>query len=462
MNTTMHTNADGGSGGSPSERYPAGVVLDTAAFIRLKDLSQFGGTCYVTPGVVREIRDAKARQNLQLQAELPQIIEPEEEDEKAVAAFAKQTGDFSSLSPTDIEVIAATRMLHRLSGPSAVRSLRARPLPTVEEVARVAHRWGPRPVAAASASTAAVASVTTTTEPHDLGEQSSGCCSDDGGDNPDACSGDSVSKDKATAEGHGSGRCCPPSDDRDDGVVGGAVVGPALLADGSAPPGYPTGLAGRRRSSRCSSCYFSASDADSEWGGFLDCADEDGNLYAELLQETQSAPGCAAAPSWTRSDGCCSLAEREAYGTEGAATKLRRAEGCEDGEGGPRRHEETGDEEGKQEQGEDGEDEQQKEEEDEEEEEEDEYVEDGEECGSVLGEMTSSGVGHDIVQEVLVEGGGWGDDGEGEWIDSDNFYRRRSRRLPHRADTTQRPLLPLLPPVHSRLSTSFLLKVRRE
>jgi rRNA maturation endonuclease Nob1 len=90
------------------------LVVDTGIFTRIKQLSSFGYENYYTvEGVIREIRDQAARQNLEFQSDLLQVISPTENDLAFVRRFAKLSGDLGFLSETDIHVIALTYMLQK-------------------------------------------------------------------------------------------------------------------------------------------------------------------------------------------------------------------------------------------------------------------------------------------------------------------------------------------------------------
>lgn len=93
------------------------LVVDTAAFLRLKQLDRYEyENVHVTPGVVSEIRDHVARHNLQFSLVIPKVTEPTEQDIATVRRCAKATKDLGFLSETDIQVLALTYMLQRLTG----------------------------------------------------------------------------------------------------------------------------------------------------------------------------------------------------------------------------------------------------------------------------------------------------------------------------------------------------------
>ncbi|XP_055388497.1 uncharacterized protein LOC129617135 [Condylostylus longicornis] len=116
---------------APSPIAKEHLVLDAGAFIRLKQLHLFGfETLHVTPGVAAEIRDRAARQNLNLMVTVPKISTPTEEDLAFVTRFSQQTGDLGFLSRTDLELIALTYMLQRMTGD--VASLKSKPESTLQ------------------------------------------------------------------------------------------------------------------------------------------------------------------------------------------------------------------------------------------------------------------------------------------------------------------------------------------
>ncbi|XP_017568061.1 RNA-binding protein NOB1 [Pygocentrus nattereri] len=87
------------------------VVADAAAFLRKAPLHEIGKNVYTLKDVVNEIRDKETRRNL---AVLPyQLIfkEPFPEHVRFVTEFSKKTGDYPSLSATDIKVLALTYQL---------------------------------------------------------------------------------------------------------------------------------------------------------------------------------------------------------------------------------------------------------------------------------------------------------------------------------------------------------------
>jgi RNA-binding protein NOB1 len=98
------------------------LVVDSGAII--SGLGGFGfhrvahSFCTV-PEVLAEIRDEKSRDHL---AALPFALEtrnPSEEAMKAVSEFAQKSGDYSSLSLTDLKLIALTYMLEAQAAGSA-------------------------------------------------------------------------------------------------------------------------------------------------------------------------------------------------------------------------------------------------------------------------------------------------------------------------------------------------------
>ncbi|XP_029904069.1 RNA-binding protein NOB1 [Myripristis murdjan] len=87
------------------------VVADAGAFLKKAPLQDIGKNIYTLKDVVDEIRDKPTRRSL---AFLPyQLIfkEPHPEHIRQVTEFSKKTGDYPSLSATDIKVLALTYQL---------------------------------------------------------------------------------------------------------------------------------------------------------------------------------------------------------------------------------------------------------------------------------------------------------------------------------------------------------------
>lgn len=94
------------------------VVLDANAFISAQSLLDLGADhrLVTTPDVMAELRDAKTRDMLE---KFPFKIEEIQCDKKSLALvkdFAKKTGDLTSLSDVDMELIALTLMLYVQNG----------------------------------------------------------------------------------------------------------------------------------------------------------------------------------------------------------------------------------------------------------------------------------------------------------------------------------------------------------
>ncbi|XP_061878520.1 RNA-binding protein NOB1-like [Entelurus aequoreus] len=89
------------------------VVADAGAFLKRAPLQNFGKNIYTLKAVVDEIRDKPTRRSL---AFLPyQLIfrEPRADVVRLVTEFSKKTGDYPSLSSTDIKVLALTVQLEQ-------------------------------------------------------------------------------------------------------------------------------------------------------------------------------------------------------------------------------------------------------------------------------------------------------------------------------------------------------------
>ncbi|XP_069824639.1 RNA-binding protein NOB1 isoform X1 [Dendropsophus ebraccatus] len=87
------------------------VVADSGAFLRNAALQEIGALIYTVREVVDEIRDKPTRRRL---AVLPYELvfrEPTPDSIQLVTDFSKKTGDYVSLSATDIKVLALTYQL---------------------------------------------------------------------------------------------------------------------------------------------------------------------------------------------------------------------------------------------------------------------------------------------------------------------------------------------------------------
>ncbi|CAL8079154.1 unnamed protein product [Calicophoron daubneyi] len=89
------------------------VVVDSAAFIKRARLETFGTELYTCPEVTAEIRDAHTREFLKCLPYTVHMEIPSKESINFVRAIAKNTGDISVLSNTDISVIALTYELYK-------------------------------------------------------------------------------------------------------------------------------------------------------------------------------------------------------------------------------------------------------------------------------------------------------------------------------------------------------------
>jgi len=115
------------------------VVIDAGAAIKLQRLDRFGGELFTTGGVVREIKDEKARQLLNtLPIEL-KVREPTTQDVLFTKQFAKATGDLGFLSQNDMDLIALTVGLHREAG----GTVKQRPSQLEASQGSVGFDWAP-------------------------------------------------------------------------------------------------------------------------------------------------------------------------------------------------------------------------------------------------------------------------------------------------------------------------------
>eukprot|EP00742_Colponemidia_sp_Colp-10_P003144 GILJ01003351.1.p1 GENE.GILJ01003351.1~~GILJ01003351.1.p1 ORF type:complete len:450 (+),score=67.88 GILJ01003351.1:45-1394(+) len=127
------------------------IVVDSGALIKGARF-KFEDKLYSVEEVFDEIRDEKARERL---ASLPAITfrQPSDAAMQFVINFARKTGDLSSLSKTDLKVLALTYMIHQEQlGTDDLRKEPA-PLKLDTHMARTGSSWAPAAVIPLSHST---------------------------------------------------------------------------------------------------------------------------------------------------------------------------------------------------------------------------------------------------------------------------------------------------------------------
>nr|XP_046254245.1 RNA-binding protein NOB1 [Scatophagus argus] len=87
------------------------VVADAGAFLKKAPLQDIGRNIYTLRDVVDEIRDKPTRRSLAFLPYQLNFKEPCPEHIRLVTEFSKKTGDYPSLSATDIKVLALTYQL---------------------------------------------------------------------------------------------------------------------------------------------------------------------------------------------------------------------------------------------------------------------------------------------------------------------------------------------------------------
>ncbi|XP_069488926.1 RNA-binding protein NOB1-like [Ambystoma mexicanum] len=97
---------------APLKKAPAsGVVADAGAFLRGATLQDIGKNIYTIKDVVGEIRDKETKKRLAILPYELHFKEPLPDNVKLVTEFAKKTGDYPSLSATDLKVLALAYQL---------------------------------------------------------------------------------------------------------------------------------------------------------------------------------------------------------------------------------------------------------------------------------------------------------------------------------------------------------------
>ena len=109
------------------------LVVDTTAFIRAANLQDIGENIYTIQEVVDEITNDRQRRKLVVLPYDLKIKDVFAENVKFVTEFSKKTGDYISLSATDITVMALTYQLEK----ELVGTDHLRPEPTMRKTVNV-------------------------------------------------------------------------------------------------------------------------------------------------------------------------------------------------------------------------------------------------------------------------------------------------------------------------------------
>ncbi|XP_014220998.1 RNA-binding protein NOB1 [Trichogramma pretiosum] len=89
------------------------LIVDTSAFIKNAQLQDIGETIITEPSVIDEIKSKRQLKRLVVLPYDLEVNEPFPEDVHFVTEFSKKTGDYASLSATDIRVMALTYRYER-------------------------------------------------------------------------------------------------------------------------------------------------------------------------------------------------------------------------------------------------------------------------------------------------------------------------------------------------------------
>jgi len=89
------------------------VIVDSGGFISNAPIKDLAPNVYCIQEVVNEIKDKATKQRLQVLPYSLNFREPSAESVATVSAFAKKTGDYRSLSATDVKLIALTYQLEK-------------------------------------------------------------------------------------------------------------------------------------------------------------------------------------------------------------------------------------------------------------------------------------------------------------------------------------------------------------
>ncbi len=89
------------------------LILDTTGFLAKQHLYILDAEIYTVPRVVEEVRDRSNREALEIGIAIGRvnIVEPSRDAREKVLMKARETGEYISLSDTDIDVAALAYML---------------------------------------------------------------------------------------------------------------------------------------------------------------------------------------------------------------------------------------------------------------------------------------------------------------------------------------------------------------
>jgi len=130
------------------------LVADTAAFIKNAQMQEISEVVYTIRSVVDEIRCTTTKARLRVLPYEIKMVEPSLESIHFVTEFSKKTGDYASLSATDIQVMALTYQLeveansheHLNKEPKFKRTVTmgTKPPPSEQKVEKVAGFFMPK------------------------------------------------------------------------------------------------------------------------------------------------------------------------------------------------------------------------------------------------------------------------------------------------------------------------------
>ncbi|KAJ3219984.1 Nin1 binding protein [Dinochytrium kinnereticum] len=110
------------------------IVVDANALIKGLDLTTLNADCYTIPDVIAEVRDKQSQEALLRRKDQLKTRIPNEEAFQKVVAFSKKTGDFATLSVTDLKVLALAYMLEKEQ--NGVEHVRLEPLKPMQGVVK--------------------------------------------------------------------------------------------------------------------------------------------------------------------------------------------------------------------------------------------------------------------------------------------------------------------------------------